>query len=393
MQRQTPLTLSLVIEGTFPWYRGGVSEWICHYLDYFQKADFHIIQISTDDYAGYELTQGVYPVPQNVKSFTRINPPDDLSDPKKWTDSILALLPAQPANFIHVLNTGLAGLAGLALSKRDGIPLILTEHGVYWKEIELGADALECGFRIPSAPSERHLASLFFQSIAREVYRYSALTFSVSVSNQVFQTELGATGSVYIPNGVPFSMVSSVPEFHPVFNDPVIGWVGRCAHLKNPHRFLDLAEKWSEIEGWNPRFLMLLADAGEADLNEEIRSRLSQIPTITAIWNQPALPYFDKMDALCLTSISEAQPLVMLEAMARGVVPFGWEAGDFNASFGISFPKESTVQEVLTGFFPIISDSDRWLSEQIACHNKIVKSHTWPVIFNQYEQAFLELAT
>jgi len=392
MASQLPLTLSLVIEGTFPWYRGGVSEWICHYLEYFRTAHFHIIQISTDDYAGYELTEGVYPVPENVKSFTRINPPEDLTDPKKWTDSILDRLPRQPANFIHVLNTGLAGLAGLALSKRDEIPLILTEHGVYWKEIELGADALECGYRIPSNPTERHLASLFFQSIAREVYKNSSMTFSVSVCNQVFQAELGAQNSTYIPNGVPSSMVSSVPEFHPVFDDPVIGWVGRCAHLKNPHRFLDLVEKWSETEGWNPRFIMLLADAGEADLNEEVKLRLSQIPTITAVWNQPASSYFDKMDALCLTSISEAQPLVMLEAMARGVVPFGWEAGDFNESFGISFPKESGVQDVLSGFLPIISDSDRWLSEQIECHNKIVRAHTWPVIFGQYEHLFQEFS-
>lgn len=392
MPNQIPQTITLVIEGTFPWYRGGVSEWICHYLDYFRTTRFHIIQISTDDYDGFDLTHGVYPVPEHVLSFTRIKPPESLSDSTEWSEFLLSQIPEQRSDLIHILNTGLAGLAGLALSKRDNLPLILTEHGVYWKEIELGADALECGFKIPSLPSERQFAALFFQNIAREVYQNSIKTVSVSEYNQKFQTRLGAKNSVYIPNGVPFSMVESVPRFQPVFSDPVIGWVGRCAHLKNPHRFLDLAEVWSDKKGWNPHFLMILADAGESDLNTEIKSRLSQIHSITAVWNQPARHYFDKMDALCLTSISEAQPLVMLEAMARGVVPFGWEAGDFNGDYGLSFPPSSSVNEVLSGLIPLLSDPDKWIETQIDCHNKIVNYHTWPVIFSKYETLFAEVS-
>ena len=65
----------LIIEGTYPWYRGGVSEWTYQYLKAMKLYDFHILQVATDEFQQLDPENALYPLTQNVKSFTRVPPP------------------------------------------------------------------------------------------------------------------------------------------------------------------------------------------------------------------------------------------------------------------------------------------------------------------------------
>ena len=44
------ISVLLIIEGTYPWYRGGVSEWVYQYLKALNNYDFHILQVATDEF-------------------------------------------------------------------------------------------------------------------------------------------------------------------------------------------------------------------------------------------------------------------------------------------------------------------------------------------------------
>jgi len=114
--------ICLIIEGTYPWYIGGVSEWVFRYIETLADFNFHIMQISTDDYHRHDLNKAVYPIPDNVIKFTRLSmPPAEefrISVLKEWADSLIKDTSAcKETNFIHVTNTGFAGLFGLTLSK------------------------------------------------------------------------------------------------------------------------------------------------------------------------------------------------------------------------------------------------------------------------------------
>ncbi|MDZ7680240.1 MAG: hypothetical protein U5J63_00680 [Fodinibius sp.] len=114
-----------------------------------------------------------------------------------------------------------------------------------------------------------------------------------------------------------------------------VGWIGRCAQMKNPLKFFDVIEAFNEQAERAVKFLMLCCDANEPELAQNVQRRSQQYPELRLIWNRSTDEYIDQMDALCITSHNESQPLVLFEALARRVLPIGWEAGDVTPKYGI----------------------------------------------------------
>ncbi|MDZ7693489.1 MAG: DUF3492 domain-containing protein [Balneolaceae bacterium] len=239
---QTKPTILLVIEGTYPWYRGGVSEWVHQYIKAFDHVQFSILQIATDEYRNNSLETAVYELPDHIASFTRIPPPEMNSSweiaSEAWFSSqhhhIKA--PSEQADVIHVANTGFAGWLGMKLASKYGQSLVLTEHALYWQEVKMGAVALECGYKIPQHEQGKTDISDLFKNIARQVYQASDQIISVSECNISKQKEMGAESVKYIPNGVDKTWIKQ----DKLLNERlVVGWIGRCAEMKNPLKFFD----------------------------------------------------------------------------------------------------------------------------------------------------------
>ena len=89
---------------------------------------------------------------------------------------------------------------------------------------------------------------------------------------------------------------------------------------------------------------MLLCDANEKELEQQIKRRQKDFPEVQFIWNQNSSLFFQKMDMLCISSHNESQPLVMLEALAGRALPIGWEVGDLTKEFGFVVPKGVSLQ-------------------------------------------------
>ncbi|MBO6524305.1 MAG: DUF3492 domain-containing protein [Balneolaceae bacterium] len=380
------MNVLLVIEGTYPWYRGGVSEWVYQYIKNCPQFSFSILQIATDTFISLEPEKALYPIPDNVKSFQRITPPVMIKD---WDQSLEAWYLDQLINFssiskndvIHVTNTGFAGWLGAKISQDHNLPLVLTEHAIYWLEVEKGAVALECGYKIPDSGAQKKEIVYLFKKIANLVYEQANETITVSECNIPLQQKLGASGIQYIPNGIPASWIN--PEAT-ICDNPVFGWVGRCAEMKNPLQFFDLVDEFQRKK-FNCSFLMLLSDAGEKDLEEIVRSRSDKYDSVSIVWNKSAEDYYLKMDMLLITSHNESQPLVMFEALSKKVLPIGREVGDLTSKYGLTFSPEISNSELCDKVIQFWGDKinrDEFIQNRF---ERVSKTHTWETIFSDYQ--------
>jgi len=386
-------SILLVIEGTYPWYRGGVSEWVYQYLNALENYDFHILQVATDEFQQLDPSKALYPLTKNVKSFTRIPPPilttnwDE--DKEVWFQSIVEDIPKLDFSFLHVTNTGFAGWLGIRLSEVNTIPLILTEHALYWKEVEKGAVALECGYQIPDNFEAKSQIVEIFKNIASEVYQASEEVISVSRINIPYQKEFGASSPVYIPNGIPSQLLEPV-KIRKV--NPVIGWIGRCAEMKNPKLFFEIVDafKTSEI---TPEFVMMLSDANEKELEAEVRSIAKEFHEVRMIWNDSAQKYLNELDILCITSHNESQPLVMFEALSNKALPVGWQVGDLTNEFGFVVPQGTSTQTLVNEIENLWKNKAKFEDFVENRYERVAFDHTWTSIFAKYDLLFEELNT
>ncbi|HBQ59588.1 MAG TPA: hypothetical protein DD671_08185 [Balneolaceae bacterium] len=375
----------LIIEGTYPWYGGGVSEWVYQYLLHLPEMEFTVLQIATDEFQGLDPDKALYPLTPNINDFIRISPPafssDLQKDLKAWYEDMEQAFPAgHNFDIIHVTNTGFAGFLGAHLSQDNQIPLLLTEHAIYWKEVEMGASALECGYQIPSTEIAKKHTVEHFKELARLTYQHSDQIVTVSKVNIPEQNKLGAERVEYIPNGIPETWLVDQKRRGEL---PTIGWVGRCAEMKNPLAFFDYVNTFDQL-GQKANFTMLLCDANEPELQKKVIEKAKKFPQVTMIWNEPAEAYLSEFDILIITSHNESQPLVMLEALAKKALPVGYQVGDFTDDFGLSFSKDRSIEEQVKRISELWAspiDFEYLVDEKV----KLIKEkHTWIEIFDEY---------
>lgn len=388
------MNVLLVIEGTYPWYRGGVSEWIYQYIRNCSNFNFDIVQIATDEFFGLNPENALYPLPENIKRFIRIPPPemeinwDDASG--KWWKSVQSDFRVLSSNYdiVHVTNTGFAGWLGIKLSQSLDFPLVLTEHAIYWLEVQKGAVALECGYKIPDYEEGKMQVVKIFKEIARDVYQQSSQVVTVSECNIELQKQLGGRNIMYIPNGIPESWLNHDKEQG---DSPVFGWVGRCAEMKNPLQFFEFARLTSEL-GFEAKFLMLLSDANEKDLEEQVKETAKNFPFVHLVWNQPSKEYYHLMDFLFITSHNESQPLVMFEALSKKVLPVGRVVGDLTEKYGLVFSSGTTDEEIIESTMKLWLQKDDYLTYLDDRFKTVEDLHTWENIFSKYEYLFKEIS-
>lgn len=380
----------LVLEGGYPWHRGGVSEWTYQLLRNSLDSDFAILQISSDSISKQRVSEALYEITENVTSFTRIPPPEIKKDWKEevnhWLTDISKNLESvlHSCDIIHITNTGFAGWLGMKMASIWDKPLLLTEHALYWKEVQMGTVSLESGTKIPDSEGVHSLYINMLGEMARQIYSAADHTISVSKSNIPLQEMFGAKDVAYIPNGIGEEWL--LKDEIKRGSDLTIGWVGRCAHMKNPLKFFELIDAFEERGEVNASFLMLSCDANEPALEQRLRAKCENYPQLKLIWNQSAKEFIDQMDALCVTSHNESQPLVLFEALARKVLPVGWQTGDANSRYGIFVPPDKPANYLLNHIIAKWRSPEEWKQLVNQKHKVVAQNHLWETIFERYHQ-------
>ncbi len=231
---------------------------------------------------------------------------------------IFTVLGAEPpeADIYHSVSTGYAGLLAVAAKLRHGKPFLLTEHGLYHKEreMELRKAQFLRGY-------QRDMWIKIYNSLSRMAYHQADISTSLFEYNRRIQLELGANEdtALVIPNGIDvakYSSVKRVPRegFH-------IGLVGRVVPIKDIKTFITMSRMVHEHVKDARFYCIGPTDEDEAyyeDCMRMVKSfNLSEVFEFTG--RQNVLDYYSFLDVMLLTSVREAQPLVILEAYAAGV--------------------------------------------------------------------------
>lgn len=238
--------------------------------------------------------------------------------------------PMPKARVYHAVSTGYAGLYLTRAKIETQAATLLTEHGIYTNErrIELSmADWLyeESSMQgLTLERSRRGLRDLWmhsFESYSRACYRASDHIITLFEGNQSFQINDGADPARMrvIPNGIDFehySKVSLNPN-HP----PTVALIGRAVPIKDVKTYIRAIAQVREVIPEIQAYLLGPTDEDQEYFEEceQLVSHL-QLQKNFEFTGRVSLPdWMGRIDLIVLTSISEGQPLVILEAGAAGV--------------------------------------------------------------------------
>ena len=297
--------------------------------------------------------------------------------------SVLAA-PLPKAKLYHATCAGFAGLLGARARLQTGNPLIVSEHGIYTNErrIEIASvDWLESqnilSQHLTIDKIDRGLRELWlgmFISYSRVCYEASSRIITLFKENQTLQIEDGAEPAKMqiIANGINlgrFGAIQRTVAFHP----PTVALIGRVVPIKDTKTFIracfELKKRMPGMRAW----IMGPLDE-DTDYAEECRELVNILNLQDVVEFKGSVKvdeYLPEVDLVVLSSISEAQPLVILEAGAAGIPCVATDVGNCRELlYGTEFEEPmlgqggeivgiSNPQEMSEAIYDLLTDQEK----------------------------------
>lgn len=248
------------------------------------------------------------------------------------------LAPLPPARLYHALCTGYAGLALARAHLETKRPCIVTEHGIYTNErrIEiLSADWLDdsrsISLSVSALEETRELKDFWidtFNSYSRLCYDACDEIITLYEGNQAFQRMDGAAEEKLrvIPNGIEIERFAAIRRAdHP----PTVALIGRVVPIKDVKTYIRAIDLLRQSLP-TVRALMIGPSDEDPEYAAECRELVDYLQLqdcFTFTGKVRIEEYLGGIDVLVLTSLSEAQPLVILEAGAAGIPTVATDIG------------------------------------------------------------------
>ncbi|SDF22282.1 Glycosyltransferase involved in cell wall bisynthesis [Blastococcus fimeti] len=244
----------------------------------------------------------------------------------RLVDRTLAVVdaPLPEVDLVHAAGNGAAALVALAAHWRSGVPLLLSEHGVYLRERYL---ALEAG---GFSWAERRATTSLLRRLCEVAYRTADRVLPVSDFNRRWSLHLGARpGSVTtIRNGVQPELYAPVGEEPAV---PTLSFVGRIDPLKDLHTLVRaFALVRERVPGARLRLFGPVPEGNEA-YRDSVAALSAELGTSDAVtFEGPSAgsrPAIAAGSVVVLSSISEGMPFTVIEAMMCGRATVSTDVG------------------------------------------------------------------
>ncbi|MBO7934847.1 GT4 family glycosyltransferase PelF [Streptomyces sp. S9] len=292
----------------------------------------------------------------------------------------------------HAVSGGVAVLPGLAALDRHGVPLLLTEHGVYLRERYLG-------YR--TAPYRWPVKAVilgFFRLLAEESYRRAALITPGNRYNRLWEEEGGADpGSIRtVYNGVD---PAAFPPAGPEPGTLTLSWAGRVDPIKDLETLIrafalvraQLPDSRLRLFGGTPRggeayrerCEALAAELGHADA-VTFEGRVDDIKDAYAAGN-----------VVMLSSISEGFPFTLIEAMSCGRATVSTDVGGVREAVGdtglVVPPRDP--EAMAAAALELLADPARRRAMGEAARLRVIEQFTLRQTIDTFRSIYLELPT
>ncbi len=218
------------------------------------------------------------------------------------------------ADVYHTICTGYAGLLGVMGHFKTGKPLILSEHGIYSRERE--EEIIRAQW---VAPSFKRQWIRFFYMLSDAVYSNAVRITCLFDKARETQVELGADPGKcrIIPNGILYDKFAAIPQ------KEENGWIDiaavvRIAQIKDIktmiYAFYELSSQMKNVR------LHVLGGSDDDEYAQECYQLAEQLQLdrISFEGQVDVIKCMSQYDFTILTSISEGQPLSVLESFAAG---------------------------------------------------------------------------
>ncbi len=219
------------------------------------------------------------------------------------------------ADVYHSVSTGYAGFLGGIASHVYDRPFLLTEHGIYTREREeeiIKSDWVEGNFK--------EIWIEFFNKLSHIAYNKATQVITLFETNRTLEVELGCPPDKIkiIPNGVDVEKFQNLPlrseESKKYVNIGVVARIVQIKDIKTMLLAFDVVK--SNID--NARLFILGPYDEDIEYYAECMDLLKSLGTDDVVFTGRVnvLDYLSDFDIMLLTSISEGQPLAVLEGMA-----------------------------------------------------------------------------
>lgn len=242
-----------------------------------------------------------------------------------------------PAKIYHSVSTGYAGVLGAIAKSVYGQKFFLTEHGIYTHERTLEISQASWIFEQEKRHyrAERDLSFFkkwwigMFKIMSHLAYQYADRIFTLYEGNKVRQTLEGASPDKIsvIPNGIDLKSYLAIRrEKKPA---PQIGLIGRVVMIKDIKTYIQAAKFVLAVVP-DAEFYIIGPTDEEEEYFEECRlltEALGVEKNVRFTGRQDIKEYYKFLDVVVLTSVSEAQPYVILEANIAGIPVVATDVG------------------------------------------------------------------
>lgn len=238
--------------------------------------------------------------------------------------------PLPEARVYHTITTGYAGLLAARARRETGRPAILTEHGIYTNErrIELlmadwVADTVERGHVLDDPRLDlREMWIEAFEAYARTCYEACDQVITLYGDNQKVQQAYGAEADKcrVIANGIDVARFSRLPRAADT-DRPTMALIGRVVPIKDVKTYIAAARILRETVPDLRAFVLGPLDE-DPTYTAECRTLVAELGLEGCVEFTGAvniLDYLPQIHVTVLTSLSESQPLTILEAGAAGI--------------------------------------------------------------------------
>ncbi|WP_128976918.1 GT4 family glycosyltransferase PelF [Streptomyces roseicoloratus] len=291
----------------------------------------------------------------------------------------------------HAVSSGLATLPALAAQHFEGVPFLLTEHGIYLRERYLGYRTAPQSFPVKS------LLLGFYRELNTLGYRKADLITPCNQYNRRWEERGGAPveriRTVY--NGVD---PAAFPWAGPEPETPTLSWVGRVDPIKDLET---LIRAYAITRAEIPELRLRLFGPVPAG-NEDYRTRLEKLAAELGVTDgltfegraSDVAAAYAAGNVVMLSSISEGFPFSLIEAMSCGRATVSTDVGGVREAVGdtglVVPPREPAVMAAAVS--ALLHDDARRADLAARARQRVVDRFTLHRSVDGFRRIYLELA-